>query len=96
MRFIVAATEDVARYQHDGMVVILESTTYPGTTSEVLVPRLTQKGAVLGRTVFIAFSPERVDPGNEVFKTQEHAQSAGRRESGVLAGGKCALFAHSR
>ncbi len=54
----------------DGMVVILESTTYPGTTSEVLVPRLTQKGAVLGRTVFIAFSPERVDPGNEVFKTK--------------------------
>jgi UDP-N-acetyl-D-glucosamine dehydrogenase len=70
MRFIVAATEDIARYQHDGMVVILESTTYPGTTSEVLVPKLTEKGAVLGRTVFIAFSPERVDPGNEVYKTK--------------------------
>ncbi|MEO8904885.1 MAG: nucleotide sugar dehydrogenase [Polyangiaceae bacterium] len=70
MRFIVSATEDIARYQHDGMVVILESTTYPGTTSEVLVPKLTEKGAVLGRTVFIAFSPERVDPGNEVYKTK--------------------------
>jgi UDP-N-acetyl-D-glucosamine dehydrogenase len=70
MRFIVAATEEIARHQHDGMVVILESTTYPGTTSEVLVPKLTEKGAVLGRTVFIAFSPERVDPGNEVYKTK--------------------------
>lgn len=70
MRFIVAATEEIGRYQHDGMVVILESTTYPGTTTEVLVPKLTEKGAVLGRTVFIAFSPERVDPGNEVYKTK--------------------------
>lgn len=70
MRFIVAATEEVARHQHDGMLVILESTTYPGTTTEVLVPRLTQNGAQLGRTVFIAFSPERVDPGNRVHKTK--------------------------
>jgi len=70
MRFIVAATEDIARYQHDEMVVILESTTYPGTTTEVLVPKLTDKGGVLGRSVFIAISPERVDPGNEVFKTR--------------------------
>ena len=70
MRFIVAAAEEIARYQHDGMLVILESTTYPGTTTEVLVPRLTEGGAELGRTVFIAFSPERVDPGNEVYKTR--------------------------
>jgi len=70
MRFIVAATEDIARYQHDGMVVILESTTYPGTTTEVLVPKLTEKGGAVGRSVFIAFSPERVDPGNEVYKTK--------------------------
>jgi UDP-N-acetyl-D-glucosamine dehydrogenase len=70
MRFIAAAIEDVARYQHDGMLVILESTTYPGTTSELLVPKLTQNGRVLGQSVFIAFSPERVDPGNRVFKTR--------------------------
>jgi UDP-N-acetyl-D-glucosamine dehydrogenase len=70
MRFIVAATDEIARYQHDGMLVILESTTYPGTTSELLVPKLTEKGAVLGDTVFIAFSPERVDPGNHVYKTK--------------------------
>src|ERR1041385_6290941 len=47
MRFIVAAAEEIARYQHDGMLVIPESTTYPGTTTEVLVPKLTENGAVV-------------------------------------------------
>jgi UDP-N-acetyl-D-glucosamine dehydrogenase len=70
MRFIVAAAEDIARHQHDGMLVILESTTYPGTTTELLVPKLTANGSVLGRSVFVAFSPERVDPGNTVYKTR--------------------------
>lgn len=70
MRFVLDATQEIARHQHDGMLVILESTTYPGTTTEVLVPKLTEKGAVLGRSVFIAFSPERVDPGNQVYKTR--------------------------
>ncbi|HKO48364.1 MAG TPA: nucleotide sugar dehydrogenase [Polyangiaceae bacterium] len=70
MRFILAATSEIARHQHDGMLVILESTTYPGTTTELLVPKLTEKGAVLGRSVFIAFSPERVDPGNQRYKTR--------------------------
>src|SRR5690606_4280113 len=70
MRFIIAATDEVARYQRDGMLIILESTTYPGTTREVLVPKLTGERFVLGRDVFIAFSPERVDPGNETFKTK--------------------------
>jgi UDP-N-acetyl-D-glucosamine dehydrogenase len=70
MRFILAATDEIARHQHDDMLVILESTTYPGTTTEVLVPKLTENGAVLGRSVFIAFSPERVDPGNRVYKTR--------------------------
>ena len=70
MRFIVDATEEIARHQHAGMVIVLESTTYPGTTTEVLVPKLTEKGFVLGEDVFVAFSPERVDPGNAVFKTR--------------------------
>lgn len=70
MRFIVSATEAIAQFQHPDMVVILESTTYPGTTTEVLVPRLTGNGLVLGENIFIAFSPERVDPGNEVYKTK--------------------------
>ncbi len=70
MRFIVDATDEIARHQHDDMVVILESTTYPGTTSEVLVPKLTENGFELGKNVFVAFSPERVDPGNEIYKTK--------------------------
>jgi UDP-N-acetyl-D-glucosamine dehydrogenase len=70
MRFIVAATDEIARHQHPGMLVVLESTTYPGTTSEVMVPKLTQNGFELGKSVFVAFSPERVDPGNQVYKTK--------------------------
>jgi UDP-N-acetyl-D-glucosamine dehydrogenase len=70
MRFIVAAADEIARHQHDDMLVILESTTYPGTTTEVLVPKLTAQGQILGRSIFVAFSPERVDPGNEIYKTR--------------------------
>jgi UDP-N-acetyl-D-glucosamine dehydrogenase len=77
MRFIVSATEGIAQYQHPGMLVVLESTTYPGTTTEVLVPKLTEKGLVLGRDVFVAFSPERVDPGNEVYKTKNTPKVVG-------------------
>jgi UDP-N-acetyl-D-glucosamine dehydrogenase len=69
MQYIVAAADDIARRQRAGMLVVLESTTYPGTTSEVLVPRLT-RGFSVGRDVFVAFSPERVDPGNRVYKTK--------------------------
>ena len=85
MRFIVAATEEIARHQHDGMLVILESTTYPGTTTEVLVPRLTEKGAVVGQTVFIAFSPERVDPGNQQYKTKNTPKVLGGQTAECLS-----------
>jgi UDP-N-acetyl-D-glucosamine dehydrogenase len=77
MRFIVAATEAIAQHQHPGMLVILESTTYPGTTTEVLVPKLTEKGLVLGKDIFVAFSPERVDPGNPVYKTKNTPKVVG-------------------
>jgi UDP-N-acetyl-D-glucosamine dehydrogenase len=60
---IVNATDAIARHQHAGMLVVLESTTYPGTTHDVLVPKLTRRFA-LGRDVFVAYSPERTDPGN--------------------------------
>jgi len=69
MRFIASATEEIAAYQHKGMLIVLESTTYPGTTREVLVPRLT-KGYEIGKDVFVAFSPERVDPGNAKWNTR--------------------------
>jgi UDP-N-acetyl-D-glucosamine dehydrogenase len=70
MSFILSATEQLARYMHKGMVVVLESTTYPGTTREVLLPKLgDEKGLKVGEDWFLAFSPERVDPGRKDFTT---------------------------
>ena len=63
---IVAALEQIEEHQHADMLIVLESTTYPGTTRELLVPRLTRRFE-LGREAFVAFSPERVDPGNRTY-----------------------------
>ncbi len=93
MRFIVEAAEQIALHQHPGMLVVLESTTYPGTTSEVLVPKLTEKGFELGKDVFVAFSPERVDPGNEVFKTKNTPKVIGGATPACLAVAT-ALYSH--
>ena len=68
--YIVAAAGEVARYLHRGMLIILESTTYPGTTQELILPMLEKKGMKVGRDFFLAFSPERVDPGNNRFNTR--------------------------
>src|SRR3989442_2492516 len=62
--FIVAATDAVATIVRAGQLVVLESTTYPGTTQEILLPRLQARGLVAGADCFLAFSPERIDPGN--------------------------------
>jgi UDP-N-acetyl-D-glucosamine dehydrogenase len=70
MTFVVAAVESIARHLHPGMLIILESTTYPGTTDEVLQPILERGGLKAGRDFFLAFSPERVDPGNPHFNTR--------------------------
>ncbi len=64
---IVAATEDVARILRAGQLIVLESTTYPGTTEEVLLPRFAAAGLTVGHEFFLAFSPERIDPGNRRF-----------------------------
>lgn len=72
MSFIMSATEQLAKYVHSGMVVVLESTTYPGTTRELLIPMLTHDGTnglTVGENLFICFSPERVDPGREDWTT---------------------------
>lgn len=70
MSFILSATEELAKYIHAGMVVVLESTTYPGTTREVLLPKLGEEHDLkVGEDWFLAFSPERVDPGREDFTT---------------------------
>jgi UDP-N-acetyl-D-glucosamine dehydrogenase len=70
MSYIVAACEEIARYFHPGMLVILESTTYPGTTDELVRPMLEKSGLKVGEDFFLCFSPERVDPGNAKFQTK--------------------------
>lgn len=70
MSFILSASEQLARYVHPGMVIVLESTTYPGTTRELMLPMLTEKsGLNVGEDLFICFSPERVDPGRQDWTT---------------------------
>ncbi len=69
MSYIVAACEEVAQRLHPGMLVILESTTYPGTTQELVLPMLEKSGLRVGEDFFLCFSPERVDPGNPKFQT---------------------------
>jgi UDP-N-acetyl-D-glucosamine dehydrogenase len=69
MSYIVSAVEGIATYLHPGMLIVLESTTYPGTTDEVVQPMLEATGLKAGVDFFLAFSPERVDPGNPTFQT---------------------------
>src|SRR5688500_11755646 len=82
MSYVNAATETIARNSHPGMVIVLESTTYPGTTREVLQPRLEAEGRKIGEDTFLAFSPERVDPGNATWHTKNTPKVVG----GVTAG----------
>jgi len=70
MSYIVSACEELARYIHPGMLIILESTTYPGTTDELVRPMLEKSGLRIGEDIFLCFSPERVDPGNPKFQTK--------------------------
>src|SRR5437667_461247 len=69
MSYIVSACQEIARYFHKGMLVILESTTYPGTTAEIVLPMLETGDLKVGRDFFLCFSPERVDPGNPKYQT---------------------------
>jgi UDP-N-acetyl-D-glucosamine dehydrogenase len=67
--YIINAVEQISRYLTCGQLIILESTTYPGTTEEVILTRLQDKGLKVGRDFFLGFSPERVDPGNKTYRT---------------------------
>jgi len=69
MSFIVAACQEVAKYLGPAKLVILESTTYPGTTDELVLPMLERPGLKVGEQFFLCFSPERVDPGNPQYQT---------------------------
>ncbi|MCZ6766280.1 MAG: nucleotide sugar dehydrogenase [bacterium] len=67
---IVSAVKEIRKHLHAGQLVVLESTTYPGTTEEVILPMLNESGLTVGRDFFLAFSPERVDPGNSDYTTR--------------------------
>jgi UDP-N-acetyl-D-glucosamine dehydrogenase len=69
MSYIVSSCQEIARHFHAGTLVILESTTYPGTTDELVLPMLAKGGLEVGRDFFLCFSPERVDPGNPRYQT---------------------------
>lgn len=65
--YIVAATNAICSHLHPGQLIVLESTTYPGTTDEIILPQMQATGLQLGKDFFLAFSPERIDPGNKTF-----------------------------
>ena len=69
MSYVVAASDAIAQHMHPGLLVMLESTTYPGTTDELVLPKLEERGFSVGKDFFLCFSPERVDPGNPKFQT---------------------------
>jgi len=77
MRYIQSAIDSIVEHLSENTLVVLESTTYPGTTQEVIVPPIEEKGFVIGKTAYVAFSPERVDPGNKDFKTNNTPKVVG-------------------
>jgi UDP-N-acetyl-D-glucosamine dehydrogenase len=85
--YIISATEQIARHLHQGMVIVLESTTYPGTTSEAMLPRLLENahGMRVGEDFFLAFSPERVDPGRTDWTTRNTPKVIGGVTPACLA-----------
>jgi UDP-N-acetyl-D-glucosamine dehydrogenase len=75
--YVKSSTESIAKYIHPNMMVVLESTTYPGTTEELLKPILEQSGLKCGKDFYLGFSPERVDPGNLIYKTKNTPKVVG-------------------
>jgi UDP-N-acetyl-D-glucosamine dehydrogenase len=69
LSMVVAAVERIAENLRPNQLIVLESTTYPGTTEELMLPKLQESGLKVGKDFFLAFSPERVDPGNSVYNT---------------------------
>ena len=75
--YVRSAAESILPHMHKDMLIVLESTTYPGTTEELLKPIFESSGLVCGKDFFLAFSPERVDPGNSVYKTKNTPKVVG-------------------
>ncbi len=89
MSYIQSAVDVIAPVLHDGMLVILESTTYPGTCEEVILPRLADTGMTVGEDFHLAFSPERVDPGNPVYQTKNIPKVVGGVTPGCTDAAAC-------
>lgn len=70
MSYIEVTSDEIAKALRPGQLVSLESTTYPGTTRELLLPKFERRGLKAGQDFFLVFSPEREDPGNQLFGTQ--------------------------
>jgi UDP-N-acetyl-D-glucosamine dehydrogenase len=87
LSFVVSASGDVARNLRRGQLVILESTTYPGTTEEVMLPKLLKTGLKVNKDFFVAYSPERIDPGNKRFDFTNTPKVVGGlgQEAGILS-----------
>ena len=80
--YIMSVSGEIRQHLHAGQLVVLESTTYPGTTDEVLLPLLEESGLKLGQDFFLAFSPERIDPGNQTFQLTNTPKIIGGATSG--------------
>lgn len=88
LSFVLATTDSVVPYLRAGQVVSLESTTYPGTTEEELLPRVSSTGLTVGKDVFLVYSPEREDPGNQNFTTNTIPKVVGGHTANCLEVGK--------
>ena len=75
--FILSAVDEIKKYLHKNQLIVLESTTYPGTTNEIILPELEKSGLNVGRDFYLAFSPERVDPGNKHYTTRNTPKIVG-------------------
>lgn len=87
LSFVVNTLEEVLPYLRPGQLLALESTTWPGTTEEILRPRIEQRGLVIGQDIYLVFSPEREDPGNPNFKTQTIPKVVGGTTPACLQAG---------
>ncbi len=75
--YIISAANEIAKYLHPGMLIVLESTTYPGTTEEILKDMFEKNGLKVGKDFWLAFSPERIDPGNKIFNVKNTPKVVG-------------------
>lgn len=94
MSFVINTTDAIKPYLREGQVVSLESTTYPGTTEEELLPRVEEGGLRVGENIFLVYSPEREDPGNPDFETRTIPKVIGGHTPACLEVG-VALYEHA-